>query len=112
MVLLLILVVSSISYDQSSTSVTLYWSILSIPNDVLVFEVGYNVRPNDTYCNTTDTLPEGYEPYSTTHNVNITVYGLEAQTCYVFGVRAISLKSGNFEEWETLQLYTRASMFK
>ena len=86
--------------------------MLTISNDVLVYEVGYNVRPNDTYCNNTDTLPEGYELYSITCSVNITVYGLEAQTCYVLGVRTISFKSEHFGEWKTLQLYTRASMFK
>ena len=50
--------------------------------------MAYIARPDDVQCSNTDTLPDGYSLFGNTTDTSITVTGLQAGTCYVFGVRA------------------------
>ncbi len=64
---------------------------------MFVYQVGYSV---DTQCNDSiDTLPAGYTLFGNTTSNSTVVTGLEPDTCYVFGVRAHSNRTGNPGEW-------------
>ena len=98
------------STHQTLTNVTLYWNpLISLSDELVVYQVGYSVIPNDTQCNDTNgTVISIIRVFVNTTNDSIVVTGLEPDTCYVFGVRVYSIKYG---EWNTLML-TTVTMFK
>ncbi len=96
------------STHQTLTNVTLYWNpLITLSDELVVYQVGYSVIPNDTPCiDTNGTVVSINRVFGNTTSDSIVVTGLEPDTCYVFGVRVYSIKYG---EWNTLMLKT---MFK
>ena len=103
---ILITVVTNLSsYHQTTNAITLSWNpLITLSDELVVYQVGYSVIPNDTQCNDTNgTVLSINSVFSNTTNDSIVVSGLEPDTCYVFGVRVYSI---NYGEWNTLILKT------
>ena len=96
------------STHQTSNAITLYWNpLITLSDELVVYQVGYSVIPNNTQCNDTNgTVLSINIVFGNTTNDSIVVTGLEPDTCYVFGVRAYSI---NYGEWNTLILKTLPS---
>ena len=58
----------------------------------------------DTECSSTNvnTLPDGYTSYLNTSDTEIEIIELEADTCYIFGVRIYSSYSTVPGDWNIL----------
>ena len=103
---LLISVVTNLSSShQTTNAITLSWNpLITLSDELIVYQVGYSVIPNDTQCNDTNgTVLSINRVFGNTSSDSIVVTGLEPDTCYVFGVRAHSI---NYGEWNTLILKT------
>ena len=105
-ILFLISVVTNSSF--SLQTITLYWNpLITLSDQLVVYQVGYSVIPNDTQCNDTiGTVLSINIVFGNTTSDSIVVTGLEPDTCYVFGVRAHLI---NYGEWNTLMLKTLPS---
>ena len=109
---LLISVVTNLSSThQTSNAITLYWNpLITLSDELVVYQVGYSVIPNNTQCNDTNgtdrTVLSINSIFGNTTSDSIVVTGLEPDTCYVFGVQAYSI---NYGEWNTLMLKTLPS---
>ena len=53
---LLISVVTNLSSShQTTNAITLYWNpLITLSDELVVYQVGYSVIPNDTQCNDTN----------------------------------------------------------
>ena len=94
---------SDLSAQISFKFVKLTWSFIpDVAVDDYWYEIGFAEVTSDQRCSTvnTTTLPQHYESYtntSTSGNVDLT--GLKVDTCYVFGVRVYSTRTGQPGEW-------------
>ena len=97
------------STHQTTNAITLYWNpLITLSDELVVYQVGYSVIPNNTQCNDTNgTVLSINRVFGNTTNDSIVVTGLEPDTCYVFGVRAYSIDYG---EWNTLILKTMSKI--
>ena len=105
----MISVVTNLSSTYEITNaITLYWNpLITLSDELVVYQVGYSVIPSDTQCNDANgTVLSINRVFGNTTNDSIVVSGLEPDTCYVFGVRAYAI---NYGQWNTLILKT---MFK
>ncbi len=82
-----------IATQTYATSTQIYWSTLP---EYYIYEVGSGANCSSMYPST---LPQGYTSYANTTDRTIEVTGLEPNTCYVFGVRAHSTRTGNPGKW-------------
>ena len=91
-----------LSITASIIFVKLSWQPLTnVANVSYTYEVAYISIPDNTECSgDLTTLPDGYTVYPVnTSSDNIEVFGLNAGTCYAFGVRvytSISDSPGEF----------------
>ena len=94
-----LLAVSDLSVSTSITFAQLSWNVLpTVSIDTYVYEVGFAVSGNSGQCSQAS-LPL---PYINTTNGSIEVTGLLNDTCYVFGVRVYSLRTGQTGNWNIL----------
>ena len=87
-----------------TTSVQLSWEAIISNNDITyTYEVAFIVS-TDTECSSSNvnTLPDGYTSYLNTSDTEIDIIELEADTCYVFGVRIYSTYSTVPGDWNIL----------
>ena len=91
-----LLAVNSLSVSTSIAFAQLSWNVLPIVSiDTYVYEVGFAVSGNSGQCSQAS-LPL---PYINTTNGRIELTGLLIDTCYVFGVRVYSLRTGQPGNW-------------
>ena len=95
---------TDLSADVFSTSVQLSWEAIISNDDITyTYEVAFIVS-TDTECSSTNvnTLPDGYTSYLNTSDTEIEIIELEADTCYIFGVRAYSSRSTVPGDWNII----------
>ena len=93
------LAVGNFSVSTSITFAQLSWNVLPMVSiDTYVYEVGFAVSGNSGQCSLAS-LPF---PYINTTNGSIEVTGLLNDTCYVFGVRVYSLRTGQPGNWSII----------
>ena len=103
---------TDLSADVFSTSVQLSWEAIISNNDITyTYEVAFIVS-TDTECSSTNvnTLPDGYTSYLNTSDTEIEIIELEADTCYIFGVRIYSSYSTVPGDWNILVERTEGSL--
>ena len=101
--------VSGLSVISSTHSVLLSWQpLMNITGVTFEYEVAY-ISVSECPSNSAS-LPNGYTVYSpkTTSN-SIEVFGLMADTCYVFGVRAYTSVSDSVGEFSIIDGVTMSS---
>ena len=75
------------------------WNLLpAVSIDDFFYEIGFSAI-QDCSSVFVSTLPQDYTPFKNTSSSNALVTGLEANTCYVFGVRVYSTRTGQPGEW-------------
>ena len=82
-------VLTDLSAVVFTTSVQLSWEAIISNNDITyTYEVAFIIS-TDTECSSSNvnTLPDGYTSYLNTSDTEIEIIELEADTCYIFGVR-------------------------
>ena len=87
-----------------TTSVELFWEAIISNNDITyTYEVAFIVS-TDTECSSSNvnTLPDGYTSYLNTSDTEIDIIELEADTCYIFGVRIYSTYSTVPGDWNII----------
>ena len=87
-----------------TTSVQISWEAIISNNDITyTYEVAFIVS-TDTECSSSNvnTLPDGYTSYLNTSDTEIEIIELEADTCYIFGVRIYSTYSTVPGDWNIL----------
>ena len=107
---LLISVVTNLSSThQTTNAITLYWNpLITLSDELVVYQVGYIVIPNNTQCNDINGIVLSINiVFDNTTNDSIIVTGLEPDTCYVFEVRAHLINYAG--EWNILILKTISS---
>ena len=81
------------------TFAQLSWNVLpTVSIDTYVYEVGFAVSGNSGQCSQAS-LPL---PYINATNGSIELNGLLIDTCYVFGVRVYSLRTGQAGNWNII----------
>ncbi len=100
------IVIEIIATHTYATSTQLSWSTLP---EYYIYEVGIVGSGAQSNCSSMypSTLPQGYTSYANTTDTIIEVTGLEPNTCYVFGVRAHSTRTGNPGEWTVVHNITQ-----
>ena len=94
-----LLAVESLSVSTSIAFAQLSWNVLpTVSIDTYMYEVGFAVSGNSGQC-TQASLPL---PYINTTNGRIELTGLLIDTCYVFGVRVYSLRTGQAGNWNII----------
>ena len=86
-----------------SASFQLTWTASS--NNMIQYEVAYTVHPQGSIeCTVTDTttFTELYISYLNTTDPSVNVTGLEPSTCYIFGIRVVTVRLGEVGEWTLL----------
>ena len=83
------------------TSTVLSWSIL--PVTYYQYEVAYSSN-----CSSSTLPAQGYTAYDNITSDGGTITGLQPDTCYIFGVRAISTITNQPGEWTVIVNNTRA----
>ena len=93
--------IDNLSVSTSTTFAQLSWNVLpctTVSIDTYVYEVGFAVSGNSGQCSQAS-LPL---PYINTTNGSVEVTGLLNDTCYVFGVRVYSLRTGQPGNWSII----------
>ena len=93
------IVIEIIATQTYATSTQISWTTLP---EYYIYEVG--IVGSGANCSSMypSTLPQGYTSYANTTGRSIEVTGLEPSTCYLFGVRAHSTRTGNPGEWTVI----------
>ena len=95
---------TDLSAEVFTTSVQLSWEAIISNDDITyTYEVAFIVS-TDTECSSSNvnTLPDGYTSYLNTSDTEIEIIELEADTCYIFGVRIYSSYSTVPGDWNIL----------
>ena len=90
---------SAVSFIESAE---LTWSVLEdISIDDYSYEIGFAEYTSDAVCSSGNptTLPQDYISYTNTSDGSAEVTSLTPNTCYVFGVRVYSLRTGQPGQW-------------
>ena len=99
------------SAEVFTTSVQLSWEAIISNNDITyTYEVAFIVS-TDRECSSANvnTLPDGYTSYLNTSDTEIDIIELEADTCYIFGVRIYSTYFTVPGDWNILVERTEGS---
>ena len=94
-----VLVIASVTVKSSVTFADLSWNAL--PNttiDEYFYEIGLSIANADQDCSRVhpNIIPQ---PYTNTSNSTAVVTSLEDNTCYVFGIRVYSTRTGQPGNW-------------
>ncbi len=91
----------NISSQVSITYAQLSWNTLpSTSIDTYIYEVGYWIVNNTLNCMDQSIQPPDNISQIITTNGTVELSGLKDDTCYMFGVRVYSERSGNLEKWD------------
>ncbi len=91
----------NISSQVSITYAQLSWNTLpSTSIDTYIYEVGYWIVNNTLNCMDQSIQPPNNISHINTTNGTVELSGLKDNTCYMFGVRVYSERTGNLEKWE------------
>ena len=88
------IVVEAVSVESFITFAKLSWSILA---DYYTYEVGISEAGQS--CSSKSTFPQNYKSYDNVSTGTIKVSDLMADSCYVFDVRAYSMRINEPGEW-------------
>ena len=92
--------------QTSIVSVQLSWNPLpAVSIDEFFYEIGFSAI-QDCSSVTVSTLPQDYTIFMNTSSSTAVVTGLEPDTCFVFGVRVYSIRTGQPGEWLLSQQLT------
>ena len=72
---------------------------------MIQYEVAYAMHPQGSIeCTVTDTITftELYISYLNTTDSSVNVTGLEPSTCYIFGIRVVTVGLGEVGDWTLL----------
>ncbi len=95
-------VVTGFSAVSFIERVELTWSVLEdVSIDEYWYEIGIAAYTDAQECSSVSptTLPRDYMSYTNTSDGRVEVTGLIPNTCYVFGVRVYSLRTGQPGQW-------------
>ena len=92
----LCIAVDDFTVKTSITFAELSWNTVS---NTSIDGYFYEIAVQECFSVNPDLLDDGYISYLNTTNGAIEVAGLESKTCYVFGIRMYSTRTGQPGEW-------------